>query len=367
MDQLMVPSNLADIADKVIRGDRLSADDGIRLFESDDLLALGHLSDLVRQRKHGDRVYFVVNRHINHTNICVNRCRLCAFGKDEVHPSSYVLSLDEIEAKARDAWLKGVSEVHVVGGLHPELSMDYYLEMIRRLREALPGVIIQALTAVEIDYLAELHSLSVHEVLTTLRQAGLDSMPGGGAEVFSHRVRQEICPKKISGERWLEVHAAAHTLGIRTNATMLYGHVETIEERVDHLIRLREQQDRTGGFLTFIPLAFQPRHTELEPAVPTRTTGFDDLKVLAVSRLLLDTFDHIKAYWVMIGPKLTQISLSFGVDDFDGTVMEEKITHAAGADSEQALTRVALIRMIRAAGRIPVERDTLYNVIREGF
>ncbi len=367
MDQLMFANGLADIADKVQHSKRLSAEDGMRLFESNDLLAVGYLADLVRRRKHRNRVFFVVNRHINHTNICVNRCRFCAFGKDKGDASSYVLSLDEIEAKAREAWEMGITEVHVVGGLHPELSLDYYLEMMKRLREALPGVIIQALTAVEIDYLAELHALSLEEVLLTLRQAGLDSLPGGGAEVFADRVRQEVCPKKISGERWLEVHAIAHRLGIRTNATMLYGHVETIEERVDHLIRLREQQDRTGGFMTFIPLAFHPRHTDLERVVQARTTGFDDLKVLAVSRLMLDNFDHIKAFWIMIGPKLAQISLNFGVDDFDGTVVEEKITHAAGADTGQALTRRELIGLIRAAGRVPVERDTLYNVVREGF
>lgn len=367
MDGFVVDGDLGEIARKVAAGSRLDFEDGVRLFRSPDLLGVGYLADLVRRRKHGDRVYFVVNRHINHTNICVNGCRFCAFSKEEGEPGGYVMSLDDIVARVRASWKLGIAEVHIVGGLHPTLDLDYYLEMLRRLREAVPGVIIQALTAVEVDYLAQLHGLTLEEILVELRAAGLDALPGGGAEVFALRVRELVCPKKISGARWLAVHEAAHRLGLRSNATMLYGHLETVEERVDHLLQLRELQDRTGGFHTFIPLAFHPRHTALESEVRGLTTGYDDLKTLAVARLMLDNFDHIKAFWIMIGPKLAQISLSFGVNDFDGTVVEERITHAAGAETAQALGRDELLRFIRAAGRHPVERDTLYNVIREDF
>lgn len=367
MDDFFADDKLGAIARKVEGGERLGFEDGTALFRSPDLIGVGQLADTVRRRKHGDRVYFVVNRHINHTNICVNGCRFCAFSKEAGDPDGYVMSLDEIEARARTSWSLGISEVHVVGGLHPDLNLDYYREMLTRLRDVVPGVIIQALTAVEVDYLATLHGLELEDVLLELRAAGLDSLPGGGAEVFAPRVRQLVCPKKVSGERWLAVHETAHRLGIRTNATMLYGHVETVEERVEHLIKLRELQDRTGGFQTFIPLAFHPRNTALESEVPADTTGYDDLKTLAVARLILDNFDHIKAFWIMIGPKLAQISLSFGVNDFDGTVVEERISHAAGAQTAQGLGRGELLHLIRAAGRVPVERDTLYNVIREDF
>ncbi|MFZ5590979.1 MAG: aminofutalosine synthase MqnE [Bacillota bacterium] len=359
-------SELADIGEKVLAGQRLDFADGVRLFRSHDLLSIGAMADYVRRQKNGNRAYFIVNRHINHTNICVNRCRFCAFGRDPDSPGAYTLSLDEIEAKALAYRDKGIKEIHIVGGLNESLSLDYYLEMMQRVRRAVPGAVIQSFTAVEIDYYARQNGLSVEEVLRQLREAGLDSLPGGGAEIFAPRVREKLCPKKISGQRWLEVHETAHRLGMRTNATMLYGHIETIEERVEHLLMLREQQDRSGGFLTFIPLAFHPHNTELENLVRTRTTGYDDLKVLAISRLMLDNFDHIKAFWIMIGPKLAQISLAFGVDDLDGTVEEEKIVHDAGADTAQSLTRQQLVDMIRAAGRKPVERDTLYNVIWEG-
>ncbi len=366
MDWIVQNSELSGIAERVDKGERLSFEDGVRLFETRNLLALGRIADQIRRRKNGDRVYYIVNRHINHTNICVNRCKLCAFGRDAGDPGAYTMTLDEIEAKALDCRGRGISEIHVVGGLNENLQLDYYLEMIRRLHRALPEAVIQSLTAVEIDFLTRTNNMTLRDVLATLKDAGLDSLPGGGAEVFAPRVRELICPKKISGERWLEVHAAAHSLGMRTNATMLYGHVETIEERVDHFVRLRELQDRTGGFLTFIPLAFHPRNTMLEQPGKSGTTGFDDLKMLAVARLMLDNFDHIKAFWIMIGPKLAQVSLSFGVDDLDGTVEEEKIAHDAGAETGQRLARSEMIRMIKVAGRVPVERDTLYNVIREG-
>ena len=356
--------DLEDIAEKVEAGERLSREDGVRLLESGDLLAVGRMADLARIRKHGDRVYFILNRHINHTNVCVNRCKFCAFGRDEGDPGAYTLSLEEVEAKAADFRDRGISEIHIVGGLNEKLGLDYYSEMLRRVRRALPGVKIQSFTAVEIDYLARTNGIPVQRVLAILKEAGLDSLPGGGAEVFSPRVRDLVCAKKISGERWLEVHEAAHRIGMRTNATILYGHVETLEERIDHLVRLRDLQDRTGGFLAFIPLAFHPRNTGLDRDGVYGTTGYDDLKMLAVSRLMLDNFDHIKAFWIMVGTKIAQVSLSFGVNDLDGTVEEEKIVHDAGAETGQQLPQEEIVRIIRAAGRTPVERDTLYNVIR---
>jgi aminodeoxyfutalosine synthase len=366
LDWICQNSELSDIAERVEKGERLSFQDGVRLFKSHDLLAIGSMADLVRRRKNGEKVYYIKNRHINHTNICINRCRFCAFGRDEDEPGAYIMTLDEIEEKALACRGRGISEIHVVGGLNDKLQLDYYLDMVRRIRRALPEAVIQSFTAVEIDFLAKTNNMSLRDVLAALRDAGLDSLPGGGAEVFAPRVRELICPKKVSGQRWLEVHEAAHSLGMRTNATMLYGHVETIEERIDHFVRLRELQDRTGGFLTFIPLAFHPRNTMLEQPGKSGTTGFDDLKMLALSRLMLDNFDHIKAFWIMIGPKLAQVSLSFGADDLDGTVEEEKIAHDAGAETGQRLARSEMIRMIKAAGRVPVERDTLYNVIKEG-
>ncbi|MFZ5639173.1 MAG: aminofutalosine synthase MqnE [Bacillota bacterium] len=367
MHQLFADSKLLDIMEKVEQGRRLTREDGMRLMKSNDLLAVGYMADLVRRRKSGDYAYFIVNRHINHTNVCANLCKLCAFGKKAEDPESYTMSLEEVETKAIECKDQKISELHIVGGLNPDLPLAYFEEMLRRVRRVLPGIVIKAFTAVEIDYFARTENLSVEEVLRRVMDAGLDSLPGGGAEVFSARVREKICEKKVSGERWLEVHETAHKMGMRTNATMLYGHVETVEERIDHLIRLRELQDRTDGFLAFIPLAFHPKNTALEAMNLSRTTGYEDLKVLAVARLMLDNFDHIKAYWIMIGPKLAQVSLAFGVDDIDGTVVEERITHAAGADTGQSLTKAALVKMIKAAGRKPAERDTLYRIIEEGF
>lgn len=367
MNKLVAGSELKDIVEKVEKGQRLTREDGIRLMESTDLLTIGYMADLVRRRKNGDYAYFIVNRHINHTNICDNLCKLCAFAKKPEDPEAYTMSLEEVESKAIECKDQGISEIHIVGGLNPELNLEYFEEMLRKVSRALPGVVIQAFTAVEIDYFARTEGISVKEVLQRLMDAGLDSLPGGGAEIFSTRVRDKICEKKISGERWLEVHETAHRLGVRTNATMLYGHIETAQERIDHFIRLRELQDKTGGFLAFIPLAFHPKNTGLEGSGLSRSTGYDDLKALAVARLMLDNFDHIKAYWIMIGLKLAQVSLAFGVDDIDGTVVEEKITHAAGADTDQALTKQQLVRMVKAAGRVPVERDTLYNILEEGF
>ncbi|OEF98702.1 aminofutalosine synthase MqnE [Desulfuribacillus alkaliarsenatis] len=369
MDFIDSKHELFDIWNKVKKGIRLTAEDGLKLLNTKDLLSLGYMANYIREQKHGDNTYFIVNQHINHTNVCVTRCKLCAFGVDKENDKAYTMSIDEIEERAKTAGFANISELHIVGGLNPELSFDFYLEMLKRLRTLLPSVHIKAFTAVEIDYFAEENNITFEQVLEKLKQAGLGSLPGGGAEVFSQRVRDRICPEKITGERWLEVHEAAHRIGMNSNATMLYGHIETYEERIDHFIKLRELQDRTGGFLAFIPLAFHPQNTELssEQLMVTKTTGVEDLKMLAVARLMLDNFNHIKSYWVMVGPKIAQVSLRFGANDIDGTIIEEKITHAAGAETSQALSKSEIVKLIKDAGRKPIERDTLYNIVNQEF
>jgi len=352
---------LVPIHDKVQAAERLNRDDGIALYRSHDLLGVGYLANLVRERLHGNRAYYIYNQHINYSNICINGCRFCAFGKKAGDPLAYEMTLDDILAKVEERIAEPITEIHIVGGLHPDLPFSYYLDMLREIKKLRPQVHLQAFTAVEIAHLAGLAGLSVADTLAALREAGLGSLPGGGAEVFSPRIRTSLCETKLSPEGWLEVAQTAHRQGLRTNATMLYGHVETPEERVEHLIRLREAQDETGGFLTFIPLAFHPKNTGLEHL--SETTGFDDLKNLAVARLMLDNFPHIKAFWIMIGLKIAQLSLSFGANDIDGTVIEERITHMAGAQTAQGLTRTELLHLIREAGREPVERDTLYNLV----
>jgi len=350
------------IEEKIKDQERLSFEDGLILQQSKDLLGIGYLANLVRERMNGNRAYYVYNRHINYTNICENRCRFCAFSCDPHDPRAFTLTVDQVLEKALEVRNEPITEFHIVGGLNPELPFSYYLDLLRVLKSHFPQVHLQAFTAVEIDYLARLTGMSLEETLKELMAAGLGSLPGGGAEIFSSRVRGTLCPRKISAERWLEVMETAHRLGLKSNATMLYGHIETPEEQLDHLIRLRELQDRTHGFMSFIPLAFHPRHTQLDHL--PGTTGFKDLKILAISRLMLDNFPHIKAFWIMLGLKLAQLSLSFGVDDLDGTVMEEKITHAAGAQTAEGVSRQELIYLIREAGRVPVERDTIYNQIR---
>jgi aminodeoxyfutalosine synthase len=353
---------LAAVARKLESGLRLDAADGLALLETHDLLGLGRLADGFRRSRAGDEAYFINNRHINHTNVCKNRCAFCAFSRDAEEAGAYTMDLEEVLARATESVAQGATELHIVGGEHPTLPYAYYREMIARLHEVVPSVQLTAFTASEIAHFSEISGLTVEEVLLDLKTAGLSTLPGGGAEVFSARVRQEVCPKKISAGRWLEVHQAAHRLGIPTNATMLYGHVETPAERVDHLLRLRGAQDATGGFAAFIPLAFHPANTKLSRLAGP--TGVDDLRMLAAARLLLDNFEHIKAYWVMVGLKLAQISLFFGVDDLDGTIVEETITHAAGGQTEQAVSRDELVRIIRDAGRIPVERDAFYLELR---
>ena len=362
MDTMVVKAGLGDILAKVKAKERLSADDAVKLYKTPDILAVGYLANLVREQLNGNAAYFIYNQHINYSNICTNLCKFCAFGKDKSSPSAYEMGVEDVVLKVRERLDEPITEIHMVGGIHPDLPYDYYLELLRGIKSVRPAVHIQAFTCVEIAHLAELAGKSVADTLAELRAAGLGSIPGGGAEVFSPRIRQLTCEKKLSGEGWLEVAKTPNRLGLRSNATMLYGHIETVEERVEHLAMLRNAQDETRGFLAFIPLAFHPKNTELSGL--SRTTGLDDLKNIAVSRLFLDNFPHIKAYWVMIGPKLAQVALAFGADDVDGTVKEEVITHMAGADTEQAMARDSLVRMIREAGRTPIERDTLYQVIK---
>ncbi len=352
---------LREIAAKVEKGERLTREEGIYLFSVNDILALGEMARSVKWKKTGRDVFFNVNRHINLTNVCVSQCEFCAFGRHSDSSGAYTMTVEEALQLARQAIPMNITELHVVSGLHPELPFDYYVEVISELHREFPDVHLQAFTAVEIQYFSKISGLSVREVLETLKAAGLGSLPGGGAEILKDDIRAVVCPKKASSREWLEVHRTAHQLGLRTNATMLYGHIESIEDRVDHLLLLRELQDETGGFQAFIPLPFHPENTRLSHL--ERTTAVEDLKVIAISRLMLDNIDHIKAFWIMLGLPLAQISLEFGADDLDGTVVEERITHAAGAKTELGIAKSELIRLIKGAGYNPVERDTLYNVI----
>jgi aminodeoxyfutalosine synthase len=354
-------SRLKPIASKVLAGERLSIDEGITLYRSPDLLAVGWLANHVREKLHGNITYYNVNRHINPTNVCVAHCRLCAFGRDPNAPGAYTFALEEIYQRAEQGVREGATEFHIVGGLHPDLTFDHYLELVRGLKERCPSVHLKAFTMVEVHYFAKIAKLSIEETLRKMKEAGVDSCPGGGAEIFHPRVRKIICDHKTSGQMWLSTAKKAHEAGLHSNATMLYGHVETEEERVDHLVKLRELQDETHGFVAFIPLAFHPDNTALSH-IP-KTSGYLDLRNIAASRLLLDNFDHIKAYWIMLTPSIAQIALRFGANDLDGTVVEEKIYHDAGAKTSEFTPRAELERLIRAAGRIPVERDTLYRPV----
>ena len=311
---------LLPIREKVEAGERLSYDDGVDLYRTNDLLALGYLANIVRERMHGDVTYFNVNRHLNPTDVCVASCRLCAFGKQKRDPKSYTMTLEQVWETAGIGWNEAITEFHIVGGLHPELNLDWFCQMLRGLKERFPQVHLKAFTMVEIGYFARREKMSIRDVLVRLRDAGMDSLPGGGAEVFSDRVRRIICDHKLTGDEWLETARVAHELGLHSNCTMLYGHIENEEDRVDHLVRLRALQDDTNGFVTFIPLAFHPDNTALSHI--SKTTGFDDLKNIAVSRLMLDNIPHIKAYWVMLTPRIAQVALRFGANDIDGTVVE---------------------------------------------
>lgn len=357
---------LDDIREKVLGGERLGFEDGVRLLKSDRLLEIGEMADYVRREKNGDYVYFIVNAHVNYTNVCYLDCKLCAFGVKPDDPRAYTLSLDQLEAKFRGLAGRGFSEIHIVGGVNAKLPFSYYEQMIRLAKSIVPEAHIQAFTAVELDYLARVCRMDVEEAIVRLREAGLGSILGGGAEIFDPSVRRIISGHKTDARRWFDIHRLVHRLGMKSNASILYGHIESPEHVVDHLLRLRELQDETGGFQAFFPFAFHPANTKLaeEYRLSGETTGYYDLKLLAVARLLLDNFPHIRAFWMMIGLKLAQVALSFGVDDLDGTVMEEQIVHAAGSSAPQMTPKETFIAMIREAGRIPVQRDTLYNVLR---
>lgn len=357
-------SSLASITSKVLTGERLSNDDALSLFESNDLPAIGELAAWVNERSNGRRVFFNVNRHINYTNICVNRCRFCAFRRDPGEPGASLLRLEEMRTAATEALRQGATEIHMVGGLHPDLPFDAYPEMLRAVKSVSSALHLKAFTAVEIDHFSRISGLAVRDVLQTLRDAGLDSLPGGGAEIFAETVRAELCPDKISGTRWLEIMEDAHRSGLHSNATMLYGHLESPGDRIEHMARLRELQDRTGGFQAFVPLPFQRENTGLVLHPEKAAGGVDDLKTIAIARLFLDNFHHIKAYWVLLGEKIAQVALTFGADDLDGTVVDERIGHEAGADSPRGMTRDEIVRLIRTAGREPVERDSLYREVR---
>jgi aminodeoxyfutalosine synthase len=352
---------LVPIHDKVVAGERLNSDDGLVLYATGDILAVGWLANLVRERLHGDKAYFNVNRHINPTNVCVAACRLCAFGRKKDAAGAYTMALEEAFETAASGYSEAVTEFHIVGGLHPDLPFQYFLDLISGLKQRFPQVHLKAFTMVEVAYLAKRAKLSIRETLEALKAAVVDSLPGGGAEIFADRIRHMICDHKIDGSEWLSTAKIAHQIGLKSNATMLYGHVENDEDRLDHLLKLRALQDETNGFQTFIPLAFHPEHTALEHL--PKTTGMLDIKQIAVSRLVLDNFPHIKAYWQMMTPKIAQIALRFGADDIDGTVVEEKIYHDAGATTPQGMQRKDLVRLIREAGREPVERDTLYRPV----
>jgi aminodeoxyfutalosine synthase len=357
------------IADRVMTGERLTSAEGVALFRTPDLLGLGTLADAVNRAKHGDRVTFASNQHINPTNVCILRatCVFCSYARLPKEDGAYRYTMDQVWAEAEQADGAMTREFHIVGGLDMKAGLAYYAEMFRGLKARHPQVHIKALTAVEIAHIARIEKMSVRDVLVALREAGLDTMPGGGAEVFSPGVRATIADRKLAGSEWIDVHRVAHGLGIRTNCTMLYGHVETVEDRIHHLGMLRDLQDETGGFLAYIPLAYHPDNNELGAELGrqgTATTGVDDLKNLAVGRLFLDNFEHIKSHWIMVTPALSQLSLHFGVNDLEGTVVREKIYHEAGAHTAQAMSLGDLLRTIRGAGKVPAERDSFYNVIR---
>jgi aminodeoxyfutalosine synthase len=352
-------SRLEALREKVEAGERLSFEDGLALEASNDLFALGSMANRVRERINGNFGYYNVNTHLNPTNVCVFTCDFCAFRADLDEDRAYVMTEEQVIERARQAHERGATELHIVGGLHNKLPFEYYIDVVRWIHEAAPEIHIKAYTAVEIEFFARIARLSYREVIERLIEAGLGSLPGGGAEIFHPEVREQICGAKASTATWLEVHRTAHRLGLHSNATMLYGHIDKSKHRIDHLVRLRELQDETGGFQTFIPLAFHPDNSRMAD-IP-KPSGVMDLKTMAISRLMLDNFPHIKAYWVMLGIKTAQVALSFGADDIDGTVVHEKIYHEAGAETPQEVTVAEIRRLITEAGRFPIERDTLYH------
>lgn len=359
---IMTDPAVRAVGEKILNGKRLTPEDGLACFQTKDLIGLGRIASAVKRSRYGNKAFFISNQHLNYTNVCENRCRFCAFHRSPDARDAHTFTHEEAVATIAQSPVAHLKEVHVVGGCHPRLDLDYYTGLLKALTHARPGLKLKAFTAVEIDHIAKGAAISSLDCLKQLKTAGLAAMPGGGAEVFSERVREALFPRKISADRWLEIHGEAHMLGIGTNATMLFGHMETMEERVMHLFRLREQQDLTKGFRAFVPLPFHPENTPL--AHLPGPTGVDILKTIAASRLILDNIDHIKAYWVMLGLKLTQTALHFGADDLEGTIVKERIAHQAGAATAPGLTRKRLIEMIQEAGLVPEERNTFHQSIQ---
>jgi aminodeoxyfutalosine synthase len=354
-------AGIFDVAERVFAAQRLDAETGLRLYECEDLAAIGALADHVRRRRHGRRAYYNVNQHVNYTNLCNKLCKFCAFQRLPGQEGAYVMSPEDVAAEIEKRLHEPVTEVHMVAGIWPKLPYSYYLDLLRAVKRARPAIHVKAFTMVEIEEIHRVSKLPLPQLFAELKAAGLDSLPGGGAEIFAERVHRSIFKLKIGGDRWLEIAREAHRAGLRSNCTMLYGHIETLEERVDHLSRLRALQDETGGFQTFIPLSFHPDNTGMAHIPPP--TAHDDLRNIAVARLFLDNIDHVKAYWIMLGIPVAQMALNYGADDIDGTVTQERIYHDAGATTPQAMTRDDLEGLIRDAGFDPVERDTLYKVI----
>jgi len=362
MNRRLLDPALLPILEKVEAGERLNAGEGIALFNSRDLNGIGFLANIVRKRKNGNVATYVFNRYINYSNVCVLNCQFCAFSAKKRDPHAFEMAIDDVAAKTREAWENGATEIHMVGGLHPTLPASWYLELLGAMREAAPGITLKAFTAIEIRHLSDrVFKKPLRETLEILRDAGLSSLTGGGAEIFDQQVRDTICRGKETAEEWLEVHRTWHQMGQRSTATMLYGHVETAQHRIDHMLQLRALQDETGGFTAFIPFAFVPETTELAHIRPACST--DELKNLAISRLMLDNFDHITGYWISLGLPLASIALNYGVDDLHGTIQEEKIFHMAGAKTPQQQTIAAMEKAIREAGREPMQRDTFYRRI----
>ncbi len=364
-------ARIQQISEKIANNQRLSKEDGITLYESSDVLSIGLMADYARKKRletnnkkeQLDYVYWINNHHLNLTNICEGTCKFCAYKRKENKEGAFFYSIDKAVEYLEEKVDKNISEIHIVSALNPKCNLEYYETLLKKCREILPNTHIQALTAVEIDYLAQLSNLSIKETLTILHNAGMDSIPGGGAEIFAENIRKNVCPDKISGEKWLEIMGEAHNLGINSNATMLTGIGETPEDKIDHMLAIREQQDKTNGFLAFIPLFCHYENTELTQF--KSASGLEIMKDYAVARLMLDNIPHLKSFWIQIGTNLAQVSLSFGVDDLDGTVMEEKITHYAGAKTKNALSKEELIHLVKKSGKIPVERDTLYNIVKK--
>jgi aminodeoxyfutalosine synthase len=361
LDRYVEHVGLGDIWERVQAGERLSYEDGVRLYESNEATAVGYMANWVREREHGNLAYFVRNQHINYTNICNKDCKFCSFFAHKGGPSPYELDVQAIRNRVREYADTPITEIHMVGGINPRLPYEYYLDIVRAIKEERPNATVKAFTMIELQQIARKAEKPLPEVLDDLKEAGLGALPGGGAEVLVPRVHEELYKKKLDWRDWLDTARVAHSAGLKSNATMLYGHIETLPERVEHLCRLRELQDETGGFLAFIPLAFDPQNTQL--ADVARSTGVDDLKTIAISRLMLDNFPHIKAFWMMITPPIAQLALRYGADDIDGTIMNYEITHVIDQSTRQVLTMSQLLDMIREAGRVPVERDALYNVV----